>query len=205
MKKLTLLAALLITTSSLFAQTIEITPLFGYTFSGKVNGYYGTYDVKDDMLYGGILDVEVDHLLHAVISYRRNDPQLVEKSILGGTDIYDIGVEHYQAGVIRELKDDKVKPFAGVSLGATRYFGKGRNNERYWLFSGAFELGAKVFFNDVIGLRLQSNLTLPMEFGGGGIFCGIGTGGSGCSGSVYFNVPLVHWDLSAGLIIRLRN
>ena len=40
-----------------------------------------------------------------------------------------------------------------------------------------------------------------MEFGGGGVFCG----GGGCGTNVYFNVPLVHWDFSAGLIIGLPN
>ena len=206
MKKLTLLAVFLIASTALFAQSIEITPLFGYTFSGKVNGYYGTYDVKDDMMYGALLNVEFDHLMHVELSYKRNDPRLVERIYKSGEITnYDIGVEHYQVGVLREFKDGPVKPFAQVSLGTSRYFGKNSGSERYWLFSGAFGFGAKMFLTDNIGIRLQTNLTLPMEFSGFGLFYGIGGGGSGGGASATFNVPLVHWDLSAGLIIRLPN
>lgn len=206
MKRITILAAILLTSATLFAQSIEVTPLFGYTIAGSVDGYYGNYDVKNDMLYGGLLDVEIDHLMHVELSYRRNDPDLVARRYASGeTTTYKMGVEHYQVGVIREFSDEQVKPFAGLALGTTRYFGKGSSNERWWLFSTAVEVGAKVFITENIGIRLQTNLTLPLEFAGGGIFCGIGTGGSGCGTNVYFNVPVVHWDLSAGLIIRLPN
>jgi hypothetical protein len=203
-KRITFLTAIMLSTSMLFAQYIEITPLFGYTFSGTVDGYSSSYDVKDDMMYGGMLDVEFDHLLFLELSYRRIDPDLVEKSHLGGNiSTYSIGVEHYQVGVIKELLDNEIKPFVGATIGTSRYFGKEKGSERYWLFSAAIELGAKVFITDKIGIRLQTNLTLPMEFAGGGIFCGVGGGSSGCGTNVYFNVPLVHLDLSAGLIFRI--
>lgn len=207
MKKFTIIAAILLTSNILFAQSIEITPLFGYTLSGKVNGYNTTYDVKDDMMYGGLLDVEIDHLLHVELSYRRSDPRMLEIKYPSGIIArnHDIGIEHYQVGVIREFMEGKVKPFGGISLGTSRYFGKDTNSRSYWYFSGAVELGAKLFITDNIGIRLQTNLTMPLEFGGGGIFCGIGGGSSSCGTNVYFNVPIVHLDLTAGLIIRLPN
>ena len=40
MKKITILAAILLTSTMLFAQSVEITPVAGYTFSGDVEGYY---------------------------------------------------------------------------------------------------------------------------------------------------------------------
>lgn len=201
MKRIFILAVVLFASTSLFAQSVEITPLFGYTFSGHVNGYYAEFDVKDDIMYGALLDVEFDHLIHFEASYRRVDTKMVEKLYLNGASTtVDIGIEHYQVGVIRDLKEGPVRPYAGILIGASRYFGKGKYNERYWLFSTSVQLGAKIYLNDRIGFRFQSNLTLPMQFSGGGIFCG---SGSGCGGGVSFGVPLTHLDMTAGLIIRL--
>ena len=207
MKRITILAAILLTSTMLFAQTIEITPLYGYTFSGKVDGYYGTFDVKDDMSFGGLLSIEVDNMSYIELGYLRTNTEVVTSSYGGGFESgrADLAVEQYQIGMLREFKEGKVAPFAKVSLGTTRYAQMSNGNERYWLFSAGIGLGAKVFFTDNIGLRLHGNLNLPMEFAGGGIFCGIGGGGSGCSTAVTFNVPLVHWDMGVGLIIKLPN
>jgi hypothetical protein len=200
MKRILVIAVILFASTFVFAQSIEFTPLFGYTFSGEVGGRYGASDVKNGMMYGALLDVEIDHLLHAELSYRRVDPQMEEYLYVGGiVGTYNIGIEHYQFGVIREFMEGQIKPFAGLALGTTRYFGKGSFNEKYWRFSGAVELGAKIFLTDLIGIRLQTNMTLPFQFSGGGIFCGTG----GCGGGASFTVPIVHLDMTAGLIIKL--
>ena len=179
------------------AQNIELTPIFGYTFAGKVNNYGRYFDVKDDMLYGGLLSVQFEDMMYVELGYERNETK-------GSTfeETIDMAVEHYQVGMLREFAIGKVVPFAKVSLGTTRYVQKTGGDERVWLFSGGIGAGAKLFLSDRVGLRLFTNLMLPLEFDGAGFWCGIG---SGCSGGVNFNVPLVHWDLGAGLIIRLQN
>lgn len=184
-------------------QVIEVTPLFGYTVSGKVDAYYGTYDVKDDMLYGGLLGVQITDNSYVELSYRRNDPQLYITSLADGNSIRDIGIEHYMVGYLHEFTDGKIKPFAVANIGLSRYFGKAKNSDRYWFLAPNFGVGAKMFFTERIGIRLQTDIVMPLEFSGSGIFCGIGSGGSGCSADIAFNVPIVHWDLMAGLIIRL--
>ncbi len=207
MKKITILAAVLLTSTMLFAQSIEITPIFGYTFSGQVDGYYGVFDVKDDMSYGGILSVEVDHMSFVELSYQRNDTRVVTSKYYedwSGSEA-NMAVEHYQVGMLREFKEGKVAPFAKLSLGTTRYVQTSKGNQRYWLFSLGAGIGAKILLTDRIGLRLHGNLMMPLEFAGGGLFCGIGSGGSGCSTNVAFNVPLVHWDMGVGLIFRLQD
>lgn len=198
MKQLLLTACIVLSSLTLFAQNVELTPIFGYTFSGKVDNYGRYFDVKDDMLYGGLLSVQFDQMMYFELSYERNDTR--------GTTFLnsiDMAVEQYQVGVLREFKQGKVAPFAKVSLGTTRYVQKSRGDERLWLFSGGLGVGAKLNLSERIGIRLFSNLMLPLEYDGAGFWCGIGTGGAGCSGGVNFNVPLVHWDLGAGLIIKL--
>jgi hypothetical protein len=196
MKRTIILAGLLFSAVTLFAQSIEITPIFGYTVAGKVNNYGRYFDVKDDMLYGGMLSVEFETLTYLELSYQRNDTR--GETFSNGS--VDLGVEHYQVGLLREFSEGRVAPFARVSLGTSRYVQKSRGDDRVWFLSGGIGAGAKIFLTESVGIRLFTNLMLPMEFDGAGFWCGIG---SGCSGGVSFNVPLVHWDLGAGLIIKL--
>ncbi|WP_163322617.1 porin family protein [Draconibacterium mangrovi] len=185
---------------ALFAQSIEVTPIFGYSIAGKVQNYGRYFDVKNDALYGGLLSVQFDDMMYAELSYERSDTKGS-----GFLTTVDMAVEHYQVGMLREFSAGTVIPFAKVSFGTSRYVQTSGGDERTWLFSGGIGAGAKVFLSDRVGLRLFTNLMLPLEFDGAGFWCGIGTGGSGCSGGVSFNVPIVHWDLGAGLIIRLQD
>ena len=172
MKKITLIAAILFTGTILFAQSVELTPLYGYTISGKVTGYYGTtYDVKDNAMFGGMLSVEIDRGSYVELSYvRTNTDLLITKRDFEQNQV-GMGIEHYQVGMLREFKEGKVAPFGKVMLGTTRYVQTTDGDSRYWLFSVGIGGGAKIMFSDRIGLRLHTNLILPMEFAGGGLFC----------------------------------
>jgi hypothetical protein len=55
--------------------------------------------------------------------------------------------------------------------------------------------GVKLHIGDALGIRLQARLGLPMYFNG--IY--LGTGGAGAS----LRVPMVQFDLSAGVFLRL--
>jgi hypothetical protein len=203
MKKITIIAILLFTSTILFAQGIEITPLYGYTISGKVDNYNRSFDEKDDMSFGGLLSVEFDRMSFIELSYLRTNTKGVSSSFTDGRNSINMGVEQYHVGALREFKEGKVIPFGKFMLGTTRYVQTSGGDRRLWLFSPGLGLGAKVIFSERIGLRLHTNLYMPLEFAGGGFFCGIGPGGSGCGTDIVFNVPLVHWDLGAGLIIML--
>jgi len=202
MKKLILITGFLMATSTIFAQSVELTPTAGYTFSGDIDGYLGTYDLANAFLYGAKLDVEIADLSYFELSLRRNDPTLTY--ITGGGNIYEkttTGTAHYMVGFLREFKDGKIKPFGVISVGTSRYWEKGDSKERQWFFSSEFGLGAKIFFNDYIGLRLQSSVTTPWVLTGGGMYWGYGGGGAAAT----FGIPLAHWDLSGGIIIKLPN
>ncbi len=204
MKKILLLSAMLYLTTSVFAQYVEVTPLTGYTFSGDVDAYYGTYDMENAMLYGIRLEAEVADLTYVGLSYRRNDPNVVEY-VSGQNPVgLDFGTAHYMAGILREFKKGKVTPFGVLGAGTTRYWAKNIDYHK-WFFSTEFGVGAKYFFSEAIGLRLQAAVTTPWDFAGGGLFFGVGTGGGGASADMTFNVPIAHWDLSAGLIFRIKD
>lgn len=209
MKKTAFLLILLVATTELFAQFIEITPVTGYTFNGKVDNGYGVYDVNNAMLYGARLDVEVADLSYFELSVRRNDPSVDYTTSARIPINFNTGTAHYMVGFLREFKAGKVIPFGNISLGTSRYWLKENaeidENYRQWFFSTEFGVGAKYFFNDFLGVRLQASVTTPWDFAGGGMYWGIGTGGGGGSASMTFGIPIAHWDLSAGLIIRRKD
>lgn len=207
MKKFILVTVFLFTTSMLFAQFYEITPTAGYTFSGKVDNGYGKYDVSNSFLIGGKLDVQFTDLSYFELSYRRNDPTVTYSNVLdkSPTD-FDAGIEHYMLGYLQELATGKIKPYGVISAGTSRYWGKSKSTDyRKWFFSTEFGVGAKIFLSENIGIRAQASVTTPWDFAGGGMWWGVGTGGSNGSASLTFGVPIAHWDLSAGLIIRIKD
>ena len=204
MKKILLLSSVLFIATSVFAQYVEVTPLTGYTFSGSVEAPYGSYDIEDAMLYGIRLEAEVADLTYVGLSYRRNDPNVVEYTSIQNPVSMNFGTAHYMANILREFKKGKLTPFGLLGAGTTRYWGKD-NDYHKWFFSTEFGLGAKYFFSESIGLRLQGSVTTPWDFAGGGLFFGVGTGGGGASADMTFNIPVAHWDLSAGLIFRIKD
>ena len=63
------------------------------------------------------------------------------------------------------------------------------------MMAATLSAGVKMHLGNMLGIRLQARLGLPMSFNG----LWIGTGGSGAS----FRVPMVQFDLSAGVFLRL--
>ena len=201
-----LLTLIVLTASVSIAQTVEFTPLAGYSFNGSVSSYYGHFDMKNDMVFGGLINIEVEDETFVELSYRRSNPEIINTTAsFFQQQSFDVGMEHYQIGILREFSDENVKPFSQFSMWVSRYWERGEYNNESWDFSINLGLGAKIFFNDVIGIRLQTNLLMPLEMDGIGLMCGFGSGGSSCGGGVTFNVPIIHWELAGGLIFRISN
>jgi len=196
MKKLLLAGLLLIFTNTIYSQ-IEITPTFGYSVNGKIKTLTGYLNVKGDITYGAILDVGIGYGTFLELSYNRSTPTVIVENFTGGTEVdrFESGIEHYQIGSLREFEIDneQVLPFAKFTVGGTRYFGRGGLNYDNWLFSFGFGGGVKIFFNDNIGLRLQTTLMLPTAWSQTYYW-------GGYYGST--TIPIVHWDNSLGLIFK---
>ena len=190
-----------------FAQSIEVSPMAGWTVNGSVDSYYGSFDVENKQSFGGMLALEVSELTYVQFSFRKADARMRTFSYIGINDrnVYELGIEHYQIGGLREFKDGPLKPFGELSLGGSRYFFKENSSYDAWKFSANIGLGVKYFLGEVVGIRLQTNLIMPMEFNGVGIFVGGGTGGVSASGGASFRVPILHWEMSGGLVFRLAN
>ena len=186
--------------SGIWAQAIELTGFYGYTFNSKIRTYYGDFKLNDNPNYGGILSVGIAPDVFVELSYNRHDSK-VRYAYAGGLEPLNMATEYYQVGGLTQLPIDHdiIKPFGLVSLGATRFYVKESFDQvvsgSEWKMSGAVGIGTKILLGNALGIRLQARLGLPMSFEG----LWIGTGGSGAS----FRIPLVQFDLSAGVILRL--
>ena len=158
------------------------------------------------MNYGGMLSVEVDRNTMAEFVYSRSDTKAkYHKYLTGETETYDMSLDYFQMGVVKEVKQGKIVPYGTFTLGATWFNMKDAGVDDEVFFSLAGGAGVKVFLSDRIGIRLQGRLMLPLDFWGGGFFVGIGSGGASSGVSLNSTAVAVQGDFTGGLIIRLGN
>jgi opacity protein-like surface antigen len=138
----------------------EIVPFGGGAWS---NGYdvllgsqKGTIATRGSAMWGIALDYSIrDSLTQIEASYNRQDTKLTYQ--FGGeeTDVADVSIEYLQLGGLFGVEKSNVVWFTSLSLGTTRFVPKEGTTEDEWRFSMIFGLGAKYYFNDRVGLRLQ--------------------------------------------------
>ena len=190
-----------------FAQAkIEITPFGGYMFGGKLRFYEGELKIEDNANYGILLDIALapDTKLEFFWSQMATTARF--KSYYGFNfpeleDPFSVNVNYIQIGGVQEadINNDKIKPFGAFTLGTTYFNPQESGMQDSWRFSVTLGGGAKIWFSDRIGIRLQGRLLMPLYFAGGGVY--FGTGGSGVS--VGAGSTILQGDLTAGLIIGL--
>jgi len=182
---------------------IELTPISGYSLNGHVNLYRAKFKMDNAAHFGGILSVEVAPGMLGEFSYTRSKTKArYEDFAAGNTTNYDMAIDYFQLGAVKELKKGKVVPFGMGSLGITWFNMTTHGVSDHVSFSAALGGGLKLFFSDRIGIRLQGRLLLPMYFSGGGLFLGIGSGGPSTGVGVSTGVLTVQGDFSGGLIFR---
>jgi hypothetical protein len=212
MKRLILLmAAGLMMIPAIHAQKAEIGGFYGISFNSKIRTYYGQFKVDNQANYGGQLSIALSSETFVELTYNRTDTKVQYFDPRGIGQPFPVSIEYFQVGGLQQVDmgSDVIVPFGLVSLGATRFNiservdleGDGSNyySGDAWAFSASIAGGAKIFLHERIGLRLQARLGMPMLFNG--LYLGIGTGGVSSGASM--RVPLVQFDLTGGVFLRL--
>ncbi|MEN8192459.1 MAG: hypothetical protein ABFS12_06550 [Bacteroidota bacterium] len=202
--------SLIIYQPNIYAQKIEITPFYGYQFAGKVVGYNGDLNIRNNGMYGASLDITVQKGLQLELFYSRSDTRVDYKEFRGPTyRLTDMSVNYFQLGAVRHLKKINNIVLYGVgSGGAVLLSPSGLDYDEipeqvyyddWWFFALTVGGGAKIFLSEKIGIRFEGRLMMPITWAGGGFM--IGTGGSGFylgGGSA-----ILQASVNAGLIIAL--
>lgn len=165
-----------------WSQKFEITPIGGFQFGGKMDVTNGKLKIDESSNYGIILDYYLVNYLQLEFFWLRQDSELKLKEHFGvKQDLFKSAVEYFQLGLLYYFDTGKVNPFAGFTVGAVNFAPQNINQFSETRFAVALKGGVKYFFNDKIGLRLQGQLLLPINYVGTSFFC---LSGGYCSPSV---------------------
>ena len=199
MKKLFPVSVLLILMNfSTIGQTVEITPFGGYVFASRWSGPNGSIRFDDAAMYGGILSVGVNPVSNVSFTYTRIDTKARPDYYGYSTNNVALSQNYYMVGFTRNFPvNEHVSPFASINLGGVYFAPKESGYYNYWFFAMGADAGAKIYFNDVIGIRLQAQLMFPVQYGGFSFY--FGSGGS----SVNVSSTMVDFGFTGGLIFRL--
>lgn len=177
------------------AQKIEITPQYGYQVGSKYNYYLGYYKLKASDQFGVTVDFTLRNDFQAEFSWIQQQTSVGVQNVEYPVEqeVSDITVNHFQFGVIRTFGYSELVPFAGLSLGWSTFDPDRSNYGSNSTFTVGIHGGIKYFFSDHVGVRLQSQLLFPIEWGG--IYLSNGGGGISAGGT------LVQLNFSGGLIL----
>ena len=201
MKNVLLITVILLAvTHSIYAQKIEITPQYGYQVGAKYNYYGGYLKLKSSDQYGLTFGVNATDDITVEFMWAQQNTNIRIKDFQVApqeTDLTDVVVNHYQIGAMHMFGYSEARPFIGLSAGWSTF------NPEMEIYNGTttFTLGVsgglKYFFTDRIGIRIQSQLLMPVSWGG--VYVGGGGGGVTAGGSI------LQLNFSGGLIIGLGN
>ncbi len=204
-----LVCLLFIPTSAVKAQPagytgIEVTPMFGYMFGGKLRGYEGELVLSDEFTYGVRLSKALQPGTTLELSWNSMKSDAVLRGFYGSESArFDMAVNYILIGATQDWQSgsDDVIPYGLLGLGTAIFSASGNESLASgdeWFFAAELGMGVKVFLSDRIGLRFQGRFLLPMIFGGGSLWCG----SNGCGTGVYTTSAILQGDLSGGLIFR---
>jgi hypothetical protein len=193
---------LIIFSSNTLAQA-EIFGFGGYEVASDVQVTQGQLNIYSNPNYGAGISFEVERGLQAELFWIGQQTPMELKSYSGLTQpLFDVGIHYFQAGAVyefRQTRAQKAFPFTSFSLGATLFSPTDSNFSEEWRFSITFGGGGKFYISDRVGLRLQARMLLPLNFSGGGMWCGSG----GCSVGVSSWATLLQADFTGGIFVRL--
>lgn len=195
--------------SSTWSQSIEVTPSYGFQFGSKLNYGPNYIQIDDSDQYGLTLGFELDSDLMAEITYIHHSTQLNIRDVVLSPNqvrLSDFNADWILIGASKYFANEKVRPFAGGGLGLVFLAPKNENmslinrsldNQTKFTFS--FKTGANIMITEAVGINLQFNLLIPIEWGG--VYVGGGPGG--VSGGVGASSSTLIAGFSGGLVFRL--
>ncbi len=169
---LNLSIVLFLITVTMNAQGFEITPQFGYQINSKLNYSGGYLKVPGSAMYGVTASVNLKNGMNAEFSWiHQGSDLLVSRLTFGEENWGGLNVNHYQFGAVQDFgSDEELKPFFGVSVGWSTF--SPENNSQlstaptYLSSTSTFTFGVsggiKYMFTNHIGLRVQSQLLMPV-------------------------------------------
>ena len=161
---------------TLFAQSVEITPFAGYTFSDGINFDPRTVDdprTREDVVvdalvpksgfsYGAQIDFLVTEGFAVGFQFSDQLSDLQIGTLSGDVELTGMNVRNYHGMFTYNFAEENLIPYVFVGLGATQYaFDKfhGNSIEGATKFSSTWGGGVKFMTTEHIGVRLTGRWT----------------------------------------------
>ena len=183
-----------------YSQKVEITPQYGYQVGAKYNYYGGYLKLKSSDQYGLTFGINATDDITVEFMWAQQNTDIRIKDFQFApqeTELTDVVVNHYQIGAIHMFGYSEARPFIGLSAGWSTFNPDIDIYDGMTTFTLGLSGGLKYFFTDRIGIRIQSQLLMPVSWGG--VYVGGGGGGVTAGGSI------LQLNFSGGLIIGLGN
>jgi hypothetical protein len=185
------------------SQSLQITPLAGYTFGARFDVYGGSGKLNDGATYGGTMSYRLQNNVEIETSYSfmnttgeaysnfwifsvYDEPITIHQIMLGGNKVHSL--------------TEQIDFFAGLKFGLIQIVPKNYMQHSY--FNTNIDLGIRHYVNSFLGIQLQANLNFPIT-GIGGQLWWSSAGGTQVGVSSYS--PFAQFGFKAGLIFRLIN
>jgi hypothetical protein len=185
------------------AQSVELTPIAGYTFRSTVNITGGEARINDGFTYGGALTINASPFNAVEISYYRYQTVAEAYSSYSGYVGLneEVAMNYLFIGGKRNFPaSDKVTGFTGLNLGAGWLGSQDDTFSTITKFALGFDAGVKIMASEKVGIRLQTNFYFPITTAGGSVYWG--SGGSGVTTSAW--VPIWSFGFNGGLIFKIK-
>ena len=195
-----IIAVIILSPAQLIAQKFEFIPFGGYQTSAKIMSYEGgKFRINDGLNFGASANYQFGGGYKVEFTYSRQ-PSSLTYTVDGTTnEPVDMSVNYYSlAGLVELFQGDPVVPFISAGIGGTYYNPKDSDVDSENVMHFNIGSGAKFYFNDHFGVRLQARLLLPVFFEGIYFEEGAPDDGEG----MQTKVAGVQGDFTAGVILR---
>lgn len=186
------------------AQSVEITPITGYTFPAGFNVGGGRAQLEDGQNWGGNLGFSPNSFVEIELSYSYMATRAWTRRIPGTSSDVNTNTQiHYaMIGANRLFPvSEKATFFTGGKLGTGTLAFPNRDFRNQTRFSVGFQGGVKYYASERIGIRAQANLMFPIISSGASLWW---SPGGGTSVGVTGWSPIVQFGFTGGLIVRLQ-
>ena len=177
---LVFIVAISATAAHVSAQTVEIAPFVGYRFGGD---FYElttnrTVDTDGAPSIGLVGNVRLSNDLFFEAFFTRQEAHVtIPSNLAQPSGRVRVTVNHFQAGGLRELEFDRVRPFLTGTLGLTHYEAEGDDEVRFSLAAGG---GVKLYPLRHLAVRFDGRVFATIvDVDGDALFCSPGV----CFGS----------------------
>jgi hypothetical protein len=190
----------MVLTNMTWAQKVEITPQYGYQVGAKYNYYGGYVKLKGSDQYGLTFGINATDEITVEFMWAQQNSKVSVQDFQfypRETELTDVVVNHYQIGAVHMFGYSEARPFVGLSAGWSTFDPDMNIYNGTTTFTLGVSGGLKYFFTDRIGIRIQSQLLMPVSWGG--VYVGGGGTGVTAGGSI------LQLNFSGGLIIGLGN